>query len=61
MLTLNREVSRALWTGVAADALDIGSLVYGIAMGQVGRTTGGLFSAAAIGALGLGIAGLRSL
>lgn len=61
MLMFSREVSRALWTNVAADALDIGSLVFGVAMGQVGRTTGGLFGAAAVGALGLGVAGLRSL
>jgi hypothetical protein len=55
------EVGRALWTGAAADAVDIGSVAFGMAMGQVGRTTGGLFSAAAVGALGLGVVGLRSL
>lgn len=56
-----REIRRAIWAGIAADVVDIGSLVFGVAMGQVGKTTGGLLGACAVGALGLGALGLRGL
>ncbi len=56
-----REMRRALWTGIAADAIDIGSLAYAVAKGHVGKPTGGLFGAGAIVFIGLGAWGLRSL
>ena len=52
---------RAIWAGIAFDMMDIGSLAFGVAMGQVGKTTGGLLGAAAIGAIGLGALGLRGM
>lgn len=60
-LTRHSEMRRVLWAGIAADAVDIGSLAYAVAMGQIGRATGGLLGAAAIGALGLAAVGLRGL
>tara|TARA_R110002003_G_scaffold70_26_gene6560 strand:- start:11979 stop:12167 length:189 start_codon:yes stop_codon:yes gene_type:complete len=56
-----REIRRAIWAGIAADVVDLGAIVFGVAMGQVGRTTGVLLGAAAVGAIGLGTVGLRSL
>ncbi|KAJ4991999.1 hypothetical protein SVAN01_02594 [Stagonosporopsis vannaccii] len=56
-----REIRRALWTGIAADAIDIGSLAYAVAKGHVGKPTGGLFGAGAVVFIGLGALGLRGL
>lgn len=56
-----RELRRALWTNMAADVVDVGSVVYAVAMGHVGRATGGLFGAGAVAFIGLGAWGLRGL
>lgn len=56
-----REMRRALWAGIAADAIDIGSLAYAVAKGHVGKPTGGLFGAGAVVFIGLGAWGLRGL
>ncbi|KAF2628759.1 hypothetical protein BU25DRAFT_31760 [Macroventuria anomochaeta] len=56
-----REMRRGLWTGIAADAIDIGSLAYAVAKGHVGQPTGGLFGAGAVVFIGLGAWGLRGL
>lgn len=56
-----RELRRAIWAGMAADAIDIGSLVYAVAKGHVGKPTGGLFGAGAIVFMGLGAWGLKDL
>ncbi|OAL53959.1 hypothetical protein IQ07DRAFT_640976 [Pyrenochaeta sp. DS3sAY3a] len=56
-----REIRRAIWTGIAVDTVDIGSVAYAVAMGHVGKTTGGLLGAAALGAIGLAAVGLRGL
>ena len=60
-LTVARELRRAIWAGIAADVVDIGSLAFGVAMGQVGKATGGLLGAAAVGAIGLAAVGLLGL
>jgi len=44
-----------------ADAVDIGSLAFWLAMGQVGKTTGGILGAAAAGAISLAALILRGL
>jgi hypothetical protein len=56
-----REIRRALWAGIATDAVDIGSVAYGLAIGHYGKTTGGLMGAAAVGSLAMGVMGLRGL
>ena len=56
-----REFQRAIWTNVAADTIDIGCLVYAVAQGHVGKSTGGLFGAGAVVFMGLGAWGLRGL
>lgn len=56
-----REMRRALWTGIAADAIDVGSMAYAVAKGHVGKPTGGLFGAGAVVFIGLGAWGLRGL
>lgn len=56
-----REMKRAIWTGLAADAMDVGSLVYAVAKGHVGRPTGGIFGFGAVVFMGLGAWGLRGL
>ncbi len=56
-----REIRRALWAGITADVVDIGIVMYALAIGDIGRATGGLLGAAAVGALGLGAWGLRGL
>ncbi|KAF3008452.1 hypothetical protein E8E13_003799 [Curvularia kusanoi] len=56
-----RELRRAIWAGMAADAIDVGSLVYAVAKGHVGKPTGGLFGAGAIVFMGLGAWGLKDL
>ena len=45
----------------AADTIDIGCLVYAVAKGHVGKSTGGLFGAGAVVFMGLGAWGLRGL
>lgn len=60
-LTMCREIRRALWAGIATDAVDIGSVALGFAMGHYGKTTGGLLGAAAAGSLLMGVMGLRGL
>lgn len=56
-----REMRRALWTGLAADAIDVGSLAYAVTKGHALKSTGGLFGAGAVVFLGLGAWGLRGL
>ncbi|KIW01359.1 uncharacterized protein PV09_07130 [Verruconis gallopava] len=56
-----KEVKRALWAGLAADALDIGSIVFAVASGQLSRTGAGLFGGGATAFVLLGVVGLRSL
>lgn len=56
-----REMRRAIWTGMAADAIDIGSLVYAVAKGHALKSSGGLFGAGAVVFMGLGAWGLRGL
>lgn len=56
-----REMRRAIWTGMAADAIDIGSLAYAVAKGHAAKSTGGLFGAGAVVFIGLGAWGLRGL
>lgn len=56
-----RETKRAIWTGMAADAIDIGSLAYAVAKGHALKSTGGLFGAGAVVFMGLGAWGLRGL
>ena len=56
-----REMRRKVWTGMAVDAIDIGSLAYAVAKGHVGKPTWGLFSAGAVVFIGLGAWGLRGL
>lgn len=56
-----REMRRAIWTGLAADVIDIGSLAYAVAKGHAGKPTGGLFGAGAVVFIGLGTWGLRGL
>ena len=56
-----REMSRAIWTGIAADAIDIGSLAYAVAKGHAAKSTGALFGAGAVVFIGLGAMGLRGL
>lgn len=61
MLTRGREMKRAVWAGLAADVVDIGSIVFGVAMGHIGRTPGGLLGGAALGGIALGSVCLRGL
>lgn len=56
-----REMRRAIWTGLAVDAIDIGSLVYAVVKGHALKSTGGLFGAGAVVFMGLGAWGLRGL
>lgn len=56
-----REMRRAIWSGMAVDVVDVGSLVYAVAKGHVGKATGGLFGAGALFFIGLGAWGLRGL
>jgi hypothetical protein len=56
-----REMRRAIWTGMAADAIDIGSLAYAVSKGHALKSTGGLFGAGAVVFMGLGAWGLRGL
>ncbi|KAH8725062.1 hypothetical protein GQ44DRAFT_236866 [Phaeosphaeriaceae sp. PMI808] len=56
-----REMKRALWAGIIADVLDAGSLTWAVARGQVGTTPGGLMGVAVMGAIALGVIGLRGL
>jgi hypothetical protein len=55
------EVKRALWAGIATDALDIGATVFAIASGNLSKTGAGLFGGGATAFLLLGLVGLRSL
>jgi hypothetical protein len=55
------ETRRAIWAGMVADAIDIGSLVYAVTIGHLGVTTAVAFGAAAINATVLGVWGLRGL
>jgi hypothetical protein len=43
------------------DAVDIGTLAYGLMMGEVGRFTAGLIGGAAVGAIGIAGWVLRDL
>ncbi|OSS54676.1 hypothetical protein B5807_01027 [Epicoccum nigrum] len=56
-----RELKRAIWANMAADTIDIGSLVYAVAKGHVGKSTGWLFGAGAVVSMGLSAWGLRGL
>jgi hypothetical protein len=55
-----KEVKRALWAGVATDALDIGATVFALASGQLSRTGAGMFGGGATALVLLGAIGLRS-
>ena len=48
-----REIRRAVWAGMIADATDIVSLTYGFTNGQVGKTTALIIGGAAVGAITL--------
>lgn len=61
MLTMGREMRRAVLAGLMADVVDLGSIVYGISMGHIPQTAGGLLGAAAVGAIGLAGVCLRDL
>ena len=56
-----KEVKRALWAGVATDALDIGTTVFALATGQLSRTGAGMFGGAAAGLVLMGIYSLRNM
>ena len=56
-----RELRRAIWTGMAANTIDMGCLAYAVAKGHVGVSTGGLFGAGFVVFMGLGAWGLRGL
>lgn len=59
--TMNSELRRIVLASMAVDAVDLGSLMYGLAMGQVGKSTGWLLGAGAAGAFGLGALALIGL
>ena len=59
--TDRKEVKRALWAGVAADALDLGATVFALSTSQLSKTGAGLFGGGATAFLLLGLVGLRSL
>ena len=54
-----REVKRALWAGIATDALDIGSLLFGLATGTVNRAAASLVGGGACVFIALGAIGMR--
>ena len=56
-----KEVNRALWAGVATDALDLGAAVFALSTGQLTKMGAGLFGGGATAFLLLGLVGLRSL
>ncbi|KAJ4985394.1 hypothetical protein SVAN01_09149 [Stagonosporopsis vannaccii] len=56
-----KEIRRAIWTAMVSDFIDVGSLVLGIAMGQVDESVGIPFSAGAVICVGLGAWVLRNL
>jgi hypothetical protein len=56
-----KEMKRALWAGLATDALDIGATVFALASGHLTRTGAGLFGGGAAAFLLLGTIGIRSL
>ncbi|KAF2706425.1 hypothetical protein K504DRAFT_459731 [Pleomassaria siparia CBS 279.74] len=56
-----REIKRALWTGIGTDAVDVCSLLVGVATGTLGRVPAALFGGGAALFLGLGAVGLRGL
>ncbi|QPC63142.1 hypothetical protein HYE67_005373 [Fusarium culmorum] len=57
----NRNIRRALWVGILADSMDICSVVYGFAMGEVGTSTAGILGTAAAGAITMAALMLRAL
>ena len=56
-----REIKRALWANIGADAIDIGSIASGVAMGTFGRLPGVLLVGSALGAIGFGALGMKGL
>ncbi|KAH7245127.1 hypothetical protein BKA59DRAFT_169492 [Fusarium tricinctum] len=56
-----RSIRRALWVGIIADSTDIFSLLYGLAMGEVGTSIAGITGTGAIGAITLAAVMLRGL
>ncbi|KAG7409713.1 hypothetical protein DER46DRAFT_614955 [Fusarium sp. MPI-SDFR-AT-0072] len=56
-----RSIRRALWVGILADSMDICSVLYGFAMGEVGITTTGILGTAAAGAITMATLMLRAL
>jgi hypothetical protein len=55
------EVKRALWAGVATDALDVGATVFALATGNISKTGAGLFGGAAAAFLLLQLFSLRKI
>ncbi|KAK3300664.1 uncharacterized protein B0H64DRAFT_20278 [Chaetomium fimeti] len=56
-----RAIRRAVWAGIIADAVDIGSLTFGFIMGEVGKPMAGIIGTAAVGAISLAALILRGL
>jgi hypothetical protein len=56
-----REIKRALWSNIAADAVDICSVGFAVATGSMGRLPGALVVGGAALGVGLGALGLRGL
>lgn len=56
-----REMRRALWGNIAADAVDICSIGFAVATGSLGRLPGVLIAGGAAVGVGLGALGLRGL
>ena len=54
-----REIKRVLWANIGVDAVDIGSLAFGLATGVVGKMPALLFAGAATAGIGLGMLGLH--
>jgi len=50
-----------IWTGMIYDAVDIGTLVYGLMIGEVGRFPAGLIGGAAAGTIVLAVWVMRDL
>lgn len=61
VLISGREMRRAIWAGVAFDVVDIASVAFGVALGQIGKATGGLLGAAAVASIGVAAVGLKGL
>ncbi|KAF2262691.1 hypothetical protein CC78DRAFT_605740 [Lojkania enalia] len=56
-----REIKRALWANIGADVVDVGSVLFGLATGTVGRAPAAIFGGGAAAFVILGVLGLRGL